>query len=98
MVQGGLLTTHLGSVHGYGWSPGGGVSFRQGARAASPGSLDLDTAAAEGRRGVREKGVFCQGVSKGGENKEEGGGGREDPQGSQEAPWRGPGWGRARPP
>src|SRR3954471_15016643 len=24
MVQGGLLTTHLEGVHGYGWSPGGG--------------------------------------------------------------------------
>src|SRR3954471_16068943 len=23
MVQGGLLTAHLGGVHGYGWSPGG---------------------------------------------------------------------------
>ena len=30
MVQGGLLTAHPGSVHGYGWSPGGGISFRHG--------------------------------------------------------------------
>ena len=31
MVQGGLLTAHTGGVHGYGWSPEGGFSFRQGA-------------------------------------------------------------------
>src|SRR4051812_18416480 len=24
MFQGGVLTTHTGGVHGYGWSPGGG--------------------------------------------------------------------------
>ena len=55
MVQGGLLTAHTGGVHGYGWSPGGGYSFRQGAGAASPGSPDLETAAAAVQRGVREK-------------------------------------------
>src|SRR3954465_10722939 len=37
MVQGGLLTAHPGGVPGYGWSPGEGSSFRQGAGAASPG-------------------------------------------------------------
>ena len=46
MVQGGLLTVHTGGVHGYGWSPGGVISFRQGAGAASPGIPDLKTAAA----------------------------------------------------
>ena len=45
MVQGGLLTAHSGGVHGYGWSPRGGFSFRQGAGAVSPGSPDLETAA-----------------------------------------------------
>ena len=45
MVQGGLLTTHPLGVHGYGWYPGGGSFFRQGAGAASPGSPDLETAA-----------------------------------------------------
>ena len=49
MVQGGLLTAHTGGVHGYGWSPEGGISFRQGAGAASPGSPDLETAAAGNR-------------------------------------------------
>ena len=51
MVQGGLLTAHLGGVHGYGWSPGGGSTFRQGVGAASPGSPDLEMAAAAVQRG-----------------------------------------------
>src|SRR4051812_48565774 len=54
MVQGGILTAHTGGVHGYGWSPGGGFSFRQGAGAASPGSPDLETAE---QRGSHEKGI-----------------------------------------
>ena len=53
MVQGGLLTAHPGGVHGGGWTPGDGSSFRYGARAASPGIPDLETAAAE-QRGERE--------------------------------------------
>src|SRR3954463_9249015 len=55
MVQGGLLTAHPGGVHGYGWSPGGGVSFRQGAGAASPGGPDLETPAVAEQRGFRKK-------------------------------------------
>src|SRR3954469_16592172 len=62
MVQGGLLTVHTGGVHGYGWSPGGGSSFRQGAGADSPGSPDLETAAVAVQRRDREKG-FVFGVS-----------------------------------
>ena len=61
MVQGGLLTAHTGGVHGYGWSPGGGFSFRQGAGAASPGSPNLETAAAAVLRGVREKQIRIRG-------------------------------------
>src|SRR3954468_3784371 len=57
MVQGGLLTAHPGGVHGYGWSPEGGSFFRQGAGAASPGSPDLETAAAAVQRGDRGKGI-----------------------------------------
>ena len=60
MVQGGLLTAHTGGVHGYVWSPGGGFSFWQGAGAASPGSTNLETAAAE-QRGIREKGIRIRG-------------------------------------
>src|SRR3954469_16066538 len=61
MGQRGLLTTHLGGVHGYGWSPGGGFSFRQGAGAASPGSPDLETAVAAVERRDREKGLRLRG-------------------------------------
>src|ERR1043165_4259387 len=61
MAQGGLLTAHPGGVHGYGGSPGGGVSFRQGAGAASPGSPDLETATAAEQRGVRENLVRIRG-------------------------------------
>src|ERR1043165_276831 len=56
MIQGGLLTAHPGGVHGYGWSPGGGSTFRRGAGAASPGSPDLETAVAAVQRRDREKG------------------------------------------
>ena len=58
MVQGGLLTAHTGGVHGYEGSPGGGLSFWQGAGAASPGNPDLETAAAEEQRKFREKGFL----------------------------------------
>ena len=58
MVQGGLLTAHPGSVHGDGEAPEGGSSLRQGAGTGSPGSPDLETAAAAEQRGDREKG-FC---------------------------------------
>src|ERR1043165_3567880 len=61
MVQGGLLTAHTGVVHGYEWSPGGGISFRQGAGAASPGSPDLKTAATAEQRGIRKKGFLSRG-------------------------------------
>src|ERR1041385_1416455 len=61
MVQGKLLTVHTGGVHGYGWSPGGGSSLRQGARAASPGSPDLETAAAAVQRRDRERGIRIRG-------------------------------------
>ena len=61
MVQGGLLTAHTGGVHGYGWSPGGGISFRQGAGAASPGSPDLETAAVAEQRGFHKKGFLFRG-------------------------------------
>ena len=61
MVQGGLLTAHPGGVHGYGWSLGGGSSFWHGAGAASPGSPDLETAAAAIQRGIRESQIDIRG-------------------------------------
>src|ERR1041384_2009408 len=63
MVQGGLLTAHPGGVHGYGWSPGGGFSFWQGAGVASPGNPDLETTAAAEQRGFHEKGFLFRGFS-----------------------------------
>ena len=58
MVQGGLLTTHPGSVHGGGEAPGGGSPLRQGAGKSSPDAPDLGSAAAAEQRRDREKG-FC---------------------------------------
>ena len=58
MVQGGLLTTHPGSVHGGGEAPGGGYPLRQGAGKSSPDAPDLGSAAAAEQRRDREKG-FC---------------------------------------
>ena len=60
MVQGRLLTTHPGDVHGDGGDPGGDSSLRQGAGIASPGSPDLETAAAE-QRGDWKKGFWFGG-------------------------------------
>src|SRR4051795_3663944 len=61
MVQGGLLTAHPGGVHGYGWSPGGGSSFRQCAGAVSPSSPDLETAAAAVQRRLRGNEIDIRG-------------------------------------
>ena len=55
MVQGELLTTHTGDVHGYGWSPGGVISLRQGAGAASPGAPDLENVGGGGTEGFPRK-------------------------------------------
>src|SRR3954447_8753086 len=63
MVQGGLLTTHPGGVHGYGWSPGGGSSFRKGAGAASPGSLNLENCGGGDTEGSSQKVRSILGVS-----------------------------------
>ena len=66
MVQGRLLMAHPGGVHGDGWIAGGHSSFRQGAGAASPGSPDLETAAAVVQSGYREKtsilGIYSTGA------------------------------------
>ena len=61
MVQGRLLTTHPGGVHGDGGAPGGDSSLRQGAETASPGSPDLETAAAAEQREDWEKSFWCRG-------------------------------------
>ena len=61
MVQGGLLTSHPGGVHGDGEDPGGESSLRQGAGTGSPDSPDLETAAVAEGRGDREKGFYSRG-------------------------------------
>ena len=66
MVQRGLLTGHPGSVHGDGKAPGGESSLRQGAGTASPGSPDLETAAAAEQRRDWTKGFWCRGFPDGG--------------------------------
>ena len=58
MVQGGVLTAHLGSVHGDGEAPGDESSLRQGVGIGSPGSPGLETPVAAEQRGDHEKG-FC---------------------------------------
>ena len=55
MVQGGLLMTHPGSVHGGGEAPGGGSPLRQGAGKSSPGAPDLGSAAAAEQRLAAEE-------------------------------------------
>ena len=66
MVQGRLLTAHPGGVHEDGGAPGGDTSLRHGAGTASPGSPDLETAAAAVQRGDREKDLYIRGFLDGG--------------------------------
>ena len=61
MVQGGLLTAHPGGVHGYGGSPGGVISRRQGAGAASSGAPDLKNGGGGGTEGFPRKRVLAPG-------------------------------------
>ena len=61
MVQGRILTSHPGSVHGDGEASGDESSLRHGAGTGSPDSPDLETAAAAEQRGVREKGIHIRG-------------------------------------
>ena len=61
MVQGGLLTTHPGGVHGGGEAPGGDPPLRQGAEKSSPGAPDLGSAAAAEQRCDRGKGLPSRG-------------------------------------
>src|SRR3954471_4069849 len=49
----------------------------------------------QNREGFAKKGSASKGFQTRGKYRPKGG---EDPQGSQEAPWRGPGWGRSRHP
>ena len=66
MVQGTLITTHPGGFHGDGGAPGGESYLRQVAGTASPGSHDLETAAAAEQRRDQEKGIDPEGFHVGG--------------------------------
>ena len=61
MVQGGLLSTHPGNVHGGGEDPGGQSSLRQGAGKRSSGAPDLGSAAAAEQRGISRCGILLEG-------------------------------------
>ena len=59
MVQGRLLTTHPGGVHGGGEAPGGDPPLRQGAGKSSPGAPDLGSGGGGGTEmGSRKKSCF----------------------------------------
>src|SRR3954470_18514650 len=92
MVQGGLLMAHPGGVHGDGWSPGGGSSFRQGAGAASLGSPDLETAVAAVQEGFANKRSILGVSSSGGKYRRRGAprGAAWQPGGSLARPRMGP--------
>src|SRR3954471_18710910 len=96
MFQGGLLTAHPGGVHGYGWSPGGvPPSGRVPEQLLQEASI-LKRRRRRYRGEIGKKG-FILGVSSA-RGKYRQGGHQGDPPVSQEAPWRGLGWGRGRDP
>src|ERR1041385_5973151 len=63
MVQGKLLTSHPGSIHGGEETPGGRPSLRQGAGKRSSGAPDLESAAAAEQSRDREKGSLLEGFA-----------------------------------
>ena len=63
MVQGRLLTTHPGGVHGGGEAPGGDPPLRQGAGKSSPGAPDLGSGGGGGTEMRSLKRVFVSRVS-----------------------------------
>ena len=58
MVQGRLLTTHPGGVHGGGEAPGGDPPLRQGAGKSSPGAPDLGSGGGGGGTKMRSRKEF----------------------------------------
>ena len=64
MVQGRLLTSHPGGVHGGGEAPGGDPPLRQGAGKSSPGAPDLGSGGGGGIEMRSRKRVPVPRVSK----------------------------------
>ena len=61
MVQGRLLTTHPGGVHGGGEAPGGDSPLQQGAGKSSPGAPDLGSGGGGGTEMGSRKEVLFRG-------------------------------------
>src|SRR6187399_3384922 len=93
MVQGRLLTTHPGGVHGGGEAPGGDPPLRQGAGKSSPGAPDLGSGGGGGTEMRSRKRVPVSRVSGDALNICQRGASAE-PRGAEAPPRRGPG-GRA---
>ena len=92
MVQGRLLTTHPGGVHGGGEAPGGDPPLRQGAGKSSPGAPDLGSGGGGGTEMRSRKRVPVSRVSGHDINICQRGA-SEEPRGAQAPPRRGPGGG-----
>src|SRR4051812_44343852 len=93
MVQGRLLTSHSGGVHGGGEVPGGQSSIRQGAEKWSSRAPNLRSAAAAEQRGNRDAGFSSRVSWTRGKNRPKGAP-KVGP--TSQAPWWcGQGWGRA---
>ena len=93
MVQGRLLTTHPGGVHGGGEAPGGDPHLRQGAGKSSPGAPDLGSGGGGGTEMRSRKRVPLSRVSRDALNICQRGASGEA-RGAQAPPRRGPGGGR----
>src|SRR3954464_13566260 len=72
MVQGKLLTTHPGSIHGGGEAPGGQSSLRQSAGKRSAGAPNLGSTAVAEHRRDRENGFVVRGFASRGINRRRG--------------------------
>ena len=94
MVQGRLLTSHPGGVHGGGEAPGGDPPLRQGAGKSSPGAPDLGSGGGGGTEMRSRKRVPVPRVSKDALNICQRGA-PDGARGAQAPPRRGPGGGRA---
>ena len=90
MVQGRLLTTHPGGVHGGGEAPGGDPPLRQGAGKSSPGAPDLGSGGGDGTEMRSRKRVLVPRVSKDALNICQRGA-PDGARGAQAPPRRGPG-------
>ena len=93
MVQGRLLTTHPGGVHGGGEAPDGDPPLRQGAGKSSPGAPDLGSGGGGGTEMRSRKRVPVPRVSKDALNICQRGA-PDGARGAQAPPRRGPGGAR----